>query len=158
MKTVVLGIGNPILCDDGVGIHVSRQLRKQINDPDVTIDEAYTGGMNLLDLMLGYDKAILIDTINIPHGRTGDVKKFSLCDASSSHSYNPHDVSLQEALSLAQKLGEHRIPCDIVIIGIVVKHMSLRFGEHLSKQIAGAVPKAVNMTLGELKNNKNVQK
>lgn len=150
MKTIILGVGNPILRDDGVGIHVSRQLKQRITDPTITIDEAYTGGMNLLDMMLGYDKAILIDTVNITNASDGEVRRFPLCDASSAHSYNPHDVSLQEALSLAEKLGERRIPRDIVVIGIVVKKMPLQFGEHLSEAIANAIPKAVNMTLVEL--------
>ena len=152
MKTIILGIGNPILCDDGAGIHVAHQLKQHITDPSVTIDEAFTGGMNLLDMMLGYDKAILIDTINSAKGKNGEVKRFYLRDSKGScHSCNPHDVSLQEALILAEKLGENHIPQDIVIIGIVVKKMSNRFGEQLSKSIAAAVPKAVEMTLNELK-------
>ena len=65
MKTIVLGVGNPILQDDGVGIHVANQLKQHVNHPNVTIDEALTGGMNLLDLITGYDKAILIDAVNI---------------------------------------------------------------------------------------------
>ncbi|MBN2600122.1 MAG: hydrogenase maturation protease [Candidatus Thermoplasmatota archaeon] len=158
MKTIILGVGNPILRDDGVGVHVSRQLKQRITDPNVTIDEAYTGGMNLLDMILGYDKAILIDAVNIINATNGEVRRFPLRDASSSHSYNPHDVSLQEALSLAEKLGECRIPRDIVVIGIVVKKMPLQFGEHLSKAIAGAVPKAMNMTLEELENNRNISR
>ena len=67
MKTIVLGVGNPILRDDGVGVHVIQQLKQQINDPNVTVDEALTGGMNLLDLILGYNKAILIDAIKMEH-------------------------------------------------------------------------------------------
>ena len=63
MKTIVLGIGNLILSDDGVGIHVARELKKRIKNKDITIDEAFTGGMNLLDLMIGYDKAIIIDAV-----------------------------------------------------------------------------------------------
>lgn len=152
MKTIVVGIGNPILRDDGVGIHVAQKLRDHITDPNVTIDEAFTGGLNLLEMILGYDRAILIDTIQTVEGRNGEVKRFHLDDiVGSCHSYNPHDVSLQEAVVLAEKLGENHIPKDIVVIGIVVKKMPLRFGEHLSTSIAAAVPKAVEMTLHELK-------
>jgi hydrogenase maturation protease len=108
MKTIVLGVGNPILCDDGAGIHVAHQLKHYITDKTVTIDEAYTGGMNLLDMMVGYDKAILIDTVNITEAKNGEVKRLSLHDTSKNtcHSLNPHDVSLQEALSIAEKIGE----------------------------------------------------
>ena len=150
MKTVILGVGNPILCDDGVGIHVAKQLKQYINDPDVIIDEALTGGMNLLDQLLGYDKAILIDAVRAKNANHGEVKRFSLNDISSVHSCNPHDVSLVEALKMAEKLGENRIPREIIIIGILLKEMSCEFGEQLSSKIAAAVPKAVDMTLSEL--------
>lgn len=150
MKTVVLGVGNPILRDDGVGIHVVNQLKEHINDPNVTIDEALTGGMNLLDMIQGYDKAILIDAIKMKNGRNGEVKRFLLSDFSSVHSCNPHDVTFLEALRLAEKLGEDRIPREIVVIGIVLEEMPLEFGEQLSSTVAAAVPKAVEMTLSEL--------
>ncbi|UCF12515.1 MAG: hydrogenase maturation protease [Thermoplasmatales archaeon] len=153
MKTIVLGVGNPILRDDGVGIHVANQLKQHVNDPDITIDEATTGGMNLLDLIVGYDKAILIDAINIRDAEVGEVKRVLLSDLSSVHSDNPHDVSLLEALQLAEKLGENNIPSEIVIIGIVLKKIPYVFGEKLSPKIAAAVPKAVDMTLTEIGKN-----
>ena len=152
MKTIVVGIGNPILRDDGAGIHVLNHLKQYITDPTITTEEAFTGGMNLLEIILGYDKAILLDTIHNTKWKDGDVKRCSLSDITeSSHSCNPHDISLQEALNLAEKLGAEHIPKNIVIIGIVVHKPSYEFGEHLSKRIAAAVPKAVAMTLNELK-------
>ena len=150
MKTIVIGVGNPILCDDGVGLHVIQQLKQQINDPDVIVDEALTGGMNLLDLILGYDKAILIDAIKIENTQTGEVKRFSLNDFSTIHSCNPHDVSLTEAIQLAEKMGEKRIPDEIVIVGITVNN-HYTFGEQLSPEVAEAVPNAVEMILSELR-------
>ena len=86
MKTIIVGIGNPILCDDGVGIHVAQQLKHHITDPQVTIDEAFTGGMNLLDLLIGYERAILIDAVKTQDAKKGEVKRFSLQDMSSVHS------------------------------------------------------------------------
>ena len=150
MKTIVLGVGNPILCDDGVGIHVARQIKEKISDPNVIVDEAITGGMNLLDLILGYDKAILIDAVNIKDADVGEVKRFPLSSLSTTHSNNPHDVSLMEALELAEKLGETRIPKEIIVIGIVLKEIPYVFGEKLSPEIARAVPKAVKMALSEI--------
>jgi len=155
MKTIVIGVGNPILQDDGVGIHVANQLRQHVNHPDVTFDEALTGGMNLLDLILGYDKAILIDAINIKNAKNGEVKRLLLSDFPSVHSNNPHDVSLLEALKLAERLGEKRIPDEIVIIGIVLKEIPYVFGDQLSSKIAAAVPEAVKLTVFELEKNMN---
>jgi len=155
MRTIVLGVGNPILSDDGVGIHVAKDLKNQINHPSITIDEALTGGMNLLDLILGYDKAIIIDAIKTKNTKNGEVRKFSLSDISTVHSCNPHDVSLLEAVEMAERLGEKRIPCEILIIGISMDKIPCEFGETLSKNIAAAVPKAVEMVMNELKKDVN---
>jgi hydrogenase maturation protease len=151
MKTIVLGVGNPILKDDGAGIHVIRQLKKYVKDPDVTLDEAMTGGMNLLDMIIGYEKAILIDTVKMKGAKTGEVRRFSLRDFSSVHSSNPHDVDLLEAIKLAEKLGETRIPKEIVIVGISVNESQHVFGEQLSERMAKAVPNAVETVISELK-------
>jgi len=151
MKTIILGVGNQILGDDGVGVHVANELQKHIQDPNITIDEAITGGMNLLDLLLGYDKAIIIDAVKSETGENGEVKRIPLNDFSTMHSCNPHDVSLTEAIEMAKKLGEAKIPKEIIVIGIMMKQIPCEFGEKLSKNIATAVPKAVEMTLNEIK-------
>ena len=154
MKTIILGIGNPILGDDGVGVHIANELKKQIQNPLITIDEAITGGMNLLDLILGYDKAIVIDAVKTKDEENGEVKRIPLGNFSTMHSCNPHDVSLTEAIQMAKKMGEDRIPKEIVVIGIMMKEIPCEFGEKLSNKIAAAVPKAVEMTLNEINNGK----
>jgi hydrogenase maturation protease len=151
MKTIILGVGNQILGDDGVGVHVANELKKHIHNPNITIDEAITGGMNLLDLILGYEKAIIIDAVKTETGETGEVKRIPLVDFSTMHSCNPHDVSLIEAIKMAKKLGETRIPKEIIVIGVMMKQIPCEFGEQLSNNIAAAVPKAVEMTLNEIK-------
>ena len=151
MKTLVLGIGNPILQDDGVGIHVINELRPHLKNSKVTVDIAYTGGMNLLDMIRGFDKVILVDAIKQENCKTGDVKCFTLTEAPTIHSSNPHDVSLSEALHLAKQLGEKQIPKEIVVVGIVVKN-TIDFGEHLTSEVASAIPTAVTMVLAELQN------
>ena len=151
MKTIVLGIGNLILGDDGVGVHVVNEVKKHINSPNITVDEAITGGMNLLDLLLGYDKAIIIDAVKSKDSKKGEVKRIKLSDFTTMHSCNPHDVSLIEAIEMAKKLGEDRIPKEIIIIGIMMEEIPCEFGEELSEKIVAAVPKAVKMTLNEIK-------
>jgi hydrogenase maturation protease len=151
MKTIVLGVGNPILQDDGVGIHVINELRKHLIDSRVILDIAYTGGLNLLDMIRGFDKVILVDAVKQEGSKTGEVKRFSLTEAPAVHSCNPHDVSLSEALLLAKQLGETHLPQEIVVIGIVVKN-TVDFGEHLSREVASAVPTAVSLVISELKN------
>ena len=150
MKTIVLGVGNPILKDDGIGLHVIEELRKRnLNVPNVVFDTAYTGGLNLLDMIRGYDKVIMVDAITQEQSALGDVKRLSIGDAASLHSTNPHDVSLAEALSLANSLGETGLPKEIILIGVVVRP-SYVFGERLSAKVRRAIPHAVRMVLSEV--------
>ena len=151
MKTIILGVGNLILGDDGVGIHVTNELKKCVNDPNITIDDAVTGGMNLLELILGYDKAIIVDAVKTNEEEAGEIKRIPLGDFSTMHSCNPHDVSLIEAIEVAKKMGEDRIPQEIIVIGIMMKEIPCEFGEKLSDKIDAAVLKAVEMTLNEIK-------
>lgn len=151
MKTIVLGVGNPILRDDGVGIHVIEEIKKRrLNDSDVSFDTAFTGGLNLLDMISGYEKVILVDAITEQHSKPGEVKRFSVRSATSLHSSNPHDVSLAEALTLAKDLGDTSLPKEIILIGIVVRRTH-DFGEKLSTEVQRAVPTAVRMVLSELR-------
>lgn len=151
-KTIVLGIGNPILQDDGVGIHVANELKKHIIDrPDVTIDSAFTGGMNLLDMMVDHDRAILIDAVKLRDKKPGDVDMFELGELSAFHTNNPHDVSLPQAIEMAKRLGERRIPDDIKLVGINLGELPYEFGENLSIEIKKAVPKAVKLVKEEVK-------
>jgi hydrogenase maturation protease len=151
MKTIVLGVGNPILQDDGVGLHVIDLLREHQLGPTVALETATTGGMNLLDLIRGYEKVILIDAVKQNGSHLGEVKRFLLSDFPSIHSCNPHDVSLSEALQLAEQLGDPHLPSSIILIGITV-NQTYEFGESLSSEIAAAVPTAVHLVLEELKN------
>ena len=151
MRTFVLGVGNQILGNDGVGVHVANIEKKQVNDPNITIDEAITGGMNLLDLLIGYDKAVIIDAEKSEDEEHGEVRRIPISDFNTMHSCNPHDVSLIEAIEMAKKMGEEKIPKEIVIIGVMMKEIPCEFGEILSDEIAAAVPEAVDLTLNEIK-------
>ena len=151
-RIIILGIGNPILGDDGIGIHVVQKLKKQLGDrSDIVIDEAMTGGMNLLDAIIGFDKAILIDAVHLTDYEIGEVKCFYLQDLGTIHSCNPHDVSLIESIQLAKTLGEEKIPDEISIIGIVLHQLPTDFSEELSPMVASAIPKAIQMVFNEIK-------
>ncbi|MDY6959769.1 MAG: hydrogenase maturation protease, partial [Halobacteriota archaeon] len=78
MRTLVFGIGNPILSDDGVGIYVAREIKKRLSSDisqfkDVDVEEGSVGGLKLLDTILGYERVILIDAIMTESGSPGDI-------------------------------------------------------------------------------------
>jgi len=152
-KVLILGIGNPILCDDGIGIHVVRHLKNLIKDTTISVEEAYTGGLCLVDLLRGYSKAILIDAIKSPQDKNGTIKRLSLEDLPTTHSSNPHDMSLYTAIQLAKKMGD-TLPQEIIIIGIVVNNVPC-FGEHLTPDIHQSVSPAANCVLDEIAKTRN---
>jgi hydrogenase maturation protease len=153
MKILVLGLGNPILTDDGVGIHIVRAAASRcfpVNS--VVFAEASVGGLRLLDLLAGYDRVILVDAIQTPGGRSGDVYRLGPDDLQASlHSGSTHDLSMSSALALGRGIGM-ALPKDedIVIVAVEVEDV-LVFGEACRPVVAAAIPRAVELVLVELK-------
>jgi len=158
MRTIIVGVGNRILGDDAVGVHVVNELKKHVNHPDVTIEEASTGGLNLVDLILGYDKAIIIDALKTEEEVEGEVKRITLDELSYIHSCNLHDSSFIEAVKIVEMIDKQLIPKEIIIIGVIVKKQPCEFKEGLSSKISASVLEAVRMTLVELNSVNPIQK
>jgi hydrogenase maturation protease len=151
-RTLVLGLGNPILTDDGVGIHVVREAASRTihhafhSDP--TFLEASVGGLRLLDVLAGFDAVIVVDAIQTRSGRPGDVYRLHPGDLQQSlHSGSSHDLSLAGALALGRRLGI-KLPDDksITILAVEVEDV-LTFGEACTARVARAVPDVVEMVL-----------
>ena len=78
IKTLILGLGNPILTDDGVGCHVAMALKDRLKGPEVDVMEASIAGLDFLDLLTAYDRAIIIDAIQTDEGQPGKYTGLSL--------------------------------------------------------------------------------
>ena len=152
-KTVVLGLGNPILTDDGVAIYVVRAAADRSTLTNgATFVEASVGGLRLLDLLEGYDRAILVDAIKTREGQPGNI--YWLCPSDiqgSLHSGSTHDLSLPAALDLGRRLGM-RLPGDdnLAILAIEVEDV-LTVGEACTPAVTKAIPRAVEAVWTELK-------
>lgn len=147
----MLGLGNPILCDDGVGIHVVRAAATRCQGRAIAFAEASVGGLRLLDVLAGYDRVIMVDAIRTPGGKPGDVYRLHPYDLPSSlHSGSSHDLSLAEALALGQSLAMP-LPADdsIVILAIEVED-TLSFGETCTPLVRAAILRAADLVLAEL--------
>ncbi len=119
MKTLVLGLGNPLLRDDGIGLHVARELEKQFaDDPAVEVGEDYWGGLRLMERMIGYDRVIIIDAI-LTGGEPGTIHLLTPDDIPTQRSASVHDVNLPTALEFGRHAGAS-LPTasDITLIGI----------------------------------------
>jgi hydrogenase maturation protease len=150
--TLILGVGNPILSDDGVGIHVMRELQKKYSHiPNLEFDEVSIGGLSLAERFIGYDQVIMIDALALEGGKPGDVYRHTINDYRTTiHTYCAHDCNLATAYDiLKEQLGEGKLPAEIVIIGIEVEIIN-KFSEELSDTEKKAMPKAPNIAEEEI--------
>ena len=149
MKTLVLGLGNPILRDDGAGFRVAEELKKRIQDKDVTIENEALAGLELLELLSGYDRAIIIDTIQTG-GRAGKIYRLEPDSLKSTlHAGTPHDVNFVTALELGKRLGAD-LPKKIDILAIEAADVT-SFSEECTREVATAIPECVEMVVKMIK-------
>jgi len=149
-KTLILGLGNSLLCDDGVGIYVAAELKKRINQPEITVLETGVAGLSLLDLLVGYDKAIIVDAIQTVDGEIGQIYRLApeVFDTAR-RTASAHGIDFPTALEFGRKLGLH-LPQQIVIFAIEVSDVST-FNEECTPEVTHAIPRCVEMVLQELK-------
>ncbi len=151
LKTLILGLGNPILSDDSIGIRVAQAVGQDYCGEAVTVIEASQAGLNLLDLIAGYDKLILIDAIQTASGDVGEVYRLEASDlASTLHTGSPHDINLATALELGKRLGMD-LPREIVVFAIEVKDVTT-FSEECTLEVRRAIAVAKDMVIRELSN------
>ncbi|MAT99326.1 MAG: peptidase M52 [Anaerolineaceae bacterium] len=145
-KTLVVGLGNPILGDDGVGWRVAEAVQTAV--PQAKVEFLALGGLSLMERLIGYDRVIIIDSIQTQNGRIGDVAIFplqALPDLSAGHTTAVHDTSLQTAIALGRQMGA-QLPDDITIVGIEAIRV-YDFSDELTPEIEAAVPQAVTAVL-----------
>ena len=149
MKTLVLGLGNPILSDDGVGLRVTEELKVKLNQPEVTVMETSMAGLDLLDVLVNFDKVIIIDAIQTRDGKVGQIYRLEpeALDASQ-HLSTPHDVNFATALELGNRLGLD-LPQRITIFAIEVQNVSY-YSEECTSEVMAAIPVCVTKIIKEL--------
>jgi hydrogenase maturation protease len=149
MKTLILGIGNTVLTDDGVGCRVVQRLKKRLRGrSDITVKETSLSGLSLLDELTGYERLIIVDAIQTKGGKPGDIYKLSPSDFKTGRMAIIHDLGLFSTLELGRKL-EMDMPCEVIIFAIEAKDMAT-FSEKLSPEVEQAIPRAVDMVVGEV--------
>jgi hydrogenase maturation protease len=157
MKTIIIGLGNPILTDDGVGVKVAQQLEEIIDrdaHPELTITEASVGGLRLMETLLGFDRVVLIDAYYLNEETTipGTIHHLTLDDLRSvsptQHSTSAHDTSLVTALDAADKMG-YKVPRVFSIYAIEVENI-LEFSETPTPAVAKVIPIVTEQIITEL--------
>jgi hydrogenase maturation protease len=162
-KTIVVGLGNPILGDDGVGWKVAETVKERLSTESrfrlpvrpigtksthylstVEVDCLSLGGLSLMERLLGYERAIIVDSMETGQNPVGSVRTFilaSLPDPMAGHSGSAHDTSLITALKTAESIGAD-IPKRVDVVAVEAQNV-YDFSEELSPLVAAAVPAAV---------------
>jgi hydrogenase maturation protease len=149
MKTLIVGLGNPILGDDGAGWRIAEQVQHRVrNDSEIDVDCVSLGGLSLMERMIGYQRAIVIDAIGTGQHPIGTAYHFrldDLYDPTSGHTTAAHDVSLMKAIEIGRSLGAP-LPDRIDVVAIESPYV-YDFSEELTLPAAAAVPQAVELVM-----------
>jgi len=152
MKTLVLGIGNTILGDDGVGVLTVQELAGRIKDADIDLRSVSFDGLNLLELMLGYDRLIVVDAILTENGKVGEIyrlKPEQVCKPSNS-SISPHHFNLVTTLAIGKKLFPDEMPSEVTVFAVSTEDTTV-VTEEMTDKVRDAIPRVASLVSEELR-------
>ncbi|MEW6173853.1 MAG: hydrogenase maturation protease [Bacillota bacterium] len=137
MQTIVVGIGNPVLSDDSVGIKVAQHFEGVV-DTEILM----TTDFKVLDKILGYDKAIIVDGVRLGNA-PGTVLEFDAEDLLFTTTFSgTHNIGLSTTLNIGYRLFADEMPKKIKIVAVEVKDVTT-FGKECTPLVEAAIPKAV---------------
>ena len=147
---LVLGIGSPIMCDDAVGLRVVKEIeKKQI--PGVSTVEACTSGLDLIEVMLDYERVIIVDAIMNSSNPPGTVMTLTSENFSATvHGTNPHEANIATTLELGMALEPQRMPQEIFFVAIEVVDV-YTVSESMTPPVEAAIDDAVKVVLSLIK-------
>jgi hydrogenase maturation protease len=152
MKTLVIGLGNPILGDDAVGCRVAEKVETQLaaeHIDNVEVEQFYRGGIALMERLIGYDRALIIDSIQGMGIEPGTIVQITVDDLPTLTADSPHDTSLKAALELGRQL-DAKLPDTVDILAMEIKS-SLEFSEKLSPVVEASLEQMVQMAANWIK-------
>lgn len=148
MNTLILGIGNLILTDDGVGIKIAQRLKEE--RPELEVVETGEAGLTLLDFITGYDRLIIIDSIKTEQGKPGQVYKLELEDLKPAMDFSSsHGIDIATAFKLGQRLG-YKMPKSVSIYAVEMKD-NTTFGERCTEEVEERIPFIAQQIIDEEK-------
>ena len=138
LKTLVIGIGNPLLGDDGVGNYVAKLVEKGLpHGLGVDVKEISASGIELVEEMMGYDTAIVVDAV-ATNGRVGTIRRLKPEQLNETiHFTTPHRINFASAYEFGKLFASKSMPKKVILYGIEIKPKT-DFSERLSPDVAEA--------------------
>jgi hydrogenase maturation protease len=146
-ETLIIGLGNPLVSDDSVGLRVAAELRRALAGREgVEVAEDYWGGLRLMERMIGYRRVIVIDAI-CTGAAPGTLHRLTPDSIATQKSASAHDVSLPTALAFGRQAGaELPEDKDVTLLGIEALDL-VNFSEQCTPAVTAAIPRAVREVL-----------
>ena len=142
LPLTIIGLGNELLSDDGVGIKVVRELKKRLSPDDVQFEELAVGGLELLDYVSGCEECIIIDAVVTGRHPPGTAYRFvQTADREVVSLRSSHQVDLAQVLSLAALMGAD-LPRTLTVYGIEADDVTT-FRETCTADVSRAIPLVV---------------
>jgi hydrogenase maturation protease len=157
MKTLVLGMGNTLLSDDGIGIIIKRYLEHRFNnEPGIDFVETSWGGFRIIDIISGYDHAVIVDSIKSANKPQGYIYHLTSNDfLPTLRLTSCHDINFATALKLAETLNA-KVPADIDIFAVEVEN-NYTISEQISPQLWKSIVKCSEKIIRQLVSKKIIK-
>jgi hydrogenase maturation protease len=159
MKTAIMGFGNPVRSDDGVGMYVIEQLKKQLGDQEhISVFDMGTAAFEVLFGLKGHQKIILVDAVLNSNEPVGTLFKVPAEEVLRAPQDDPlvflHGMKWDQALSYAKKILQDEYPKDIQVYLIAIENTKLEV--HLSEAVQVAGDKVVDLILKDIEHSKPI--
>ncbi len=137
------------MSDDSAGLRVIQLLQNRINHPDISLNETSLAGITLLDYLVGFDRAIIVDAIQSPGGKPGSIYRLTPDEFDSTcHTTSTHDIGVIAAIELGKRLGLS-MPGEIYIIAIEAEDVNT-LTEECTPDVEKAIPLVVDLIIKEV--------
>lgn len=145
-KLLLLGLGNDILTDDAVGLHVVREVqRKLAGEPSVDFRETSEMGLALLDFITGYRTVVIVDSIQTGNAAPGFLHEIDAAALTKLIGHTPHFLGVTETLALGRELGLP-MPDEVRILAIEVED-PFTVSTTLSPALQAALPAIIERVI-----------
>lgn len=149
-KTIVIGIGNLLLRDEGFGVHAIKEFESHQVPDNVEIYDCGTGGLTIPELLDGAERGVVVDAIR-KRGEPGTIYRFKMDQIRDRDKLkmmtSPHEFDLATALKMGRKVYE--LPDEITLIGVEPGNIEAGLG--LSAEVKESLPEVIRLILEEIK-------
>lgn len=148
-KTVLMGVGNLLLKDEGIGVHVIQEMQKLDMPQNIELIDGGTGGLDIIYLVGDAERLIVVDAVD-SGSEPGTIFKLNPEDVNSTPGENQmslHQVGLLEVLAMVKQMTDCK---EIIIVGVQPKEID--WGMELTPELEEKVPEIIDVVLKETYN------